>query len=572
VLDAVIRGGQVVDGTGAAPLRADIGIERDRIVVIGAVEGDAATTIDATGKVVAPGFVDVHTHYDAQVFWDGALTPSPLHGITTAFAGNCGFTIAPLTTDPADGEYLMRMLARVEGMPIEALRTGVPWDWQSSADFFERIDGHLGINAGFMVGHSAIRRAVMGAGAVERESTPDELDQMRTLLRDGLEAGGLGFSTSWSRSHNDSDGHMVPSRYATREELIELSRVVGEFEGTSLEMNPKSGNLEAWTMELMSDMSSAAGRPLNWNLLVVNARGLEECERQLTAGDHAARQGGRVVALTIPVGAGQSRLSFHSGVLFDSMPTWDEVMLLPHDEKLAVFQDPEARRSLDEAAQSPENPTRYLAHWDRLTILDVVADENKQYLGRTIGEIAEAEGRATWDVMCSIALADGLYTGFGLISRPDTDDDWKARAHVWRDPRALVGGSDAGAHLDMMTTAGYPTNMLAAVREYNLMGIEEAVHLLTQGPASLYGLRDRGVLREGWKSDVVVFDPATVDAAPVEMRYDLPGGSGRLINDSIGIDHVLVNGVPIVRDGLLTDARSGALLRSGRDTSNPPLN
>ena len=375
MLDVVIRGGQVVDGTGAAPRRADIGIEGDRIVMIGTVDADAASTIDATGKVVAPGFIDVHTHYDAQVFWDGALTPSPLHGVTTALAGNCGFTIAPLTANPADGEYLMRMLARVEGIPIDALRLGVPWDWRSTAEYFEQVESRLGINAGFMVGHSAIRRAVMGSAAVERESTSDELDSMRALLREGLDAGGLGFSTSWSRAHNDADGHMVPSRYASTHELIELARVLKDHEGTSLEMNPKSGSLEPWTLELLSEMSSVAQCPLNWNLLVVTSRSLEEGERQLEAGDHAARRGGRVVALTIPVGGSELRASFYTGVLFDSMPTWDEVMLLPQDEKLAVFRDPEARRRLDEAAQRPDNPTRYLAHWDRLTILDAVARE-----------------------------------------------------------------------------------------------------------------------------------------------------------------------------------------------------
>src|SRR4051794_27603853 len=224
--DILIKGGDLVDGTGSARRRADVAIQGDRVVAIGDVDsgmaGDAATTIDATGKVVTPGFVDVHTHYDAQVFWDGALTPSPLHGVTTALAGNCGFTIAPLSDDAADGDYLMRMLARVEGMPLESLREGVPWNWKTTAEYFDQIEGRLGINAGFMVGHSAMRRVVMGDESIVREAKADELDAMRALLRAGLEAGALGFSSSWARTHNDAEGHMVPSRFATRDEIVGL--------------------------------------------------------------------------------------------------------------------------------------------------------------------------------------------------------------------------------------------------------------------------------------------------------------------------------------------------------------
>jgi N-acyl-D-aspartate/D-glutamate deacylase len=571
VLDLVIRGGTFVDGTGAPARPADVGIVGDQVVEIGTVETDAVTTIDATGKIVAPGFVDVHTHYDAQVFWDGALTPSPLHGVTTVFAGNCGFSVAPLTADPSDGEYLVRMLARVEGMPIEALHSGVAWDWTSSADYFAQVEPRLGVNAGFMVGHSAIRRAVMGADATRRESTPEELAKMQALLREGIEAGGMGFTTSWSRAHNDAEGQMVPSRYATREELVELARIAGEYEGTSLEINPKLGELEPWTVELMTAMSVAAQRPINWNLLVVTARTAAHAGRQLEADDVAAAAGGRIVALTSPVGDGQLRVSFHSGVLFDSMPGWDEVMQLPHDQKVAVFRDADARRRLDEAAQGPDNALRHLAHWRRWTILDVRTPENQQYVGRTIGEIAEAEGGDPWEVLCEIALRDDLYTGLVQLGRPSTAEDWQARTAVWRDRRALVGGSDAGAHLDMMSTAGYTTHMLAAVRNFGLMDVAEAVHLLTQVPAVFYGLRDRGVLREGWKADVVVFDAATVAPAAEVMRYDLPAGAGRLVSDAIGVEHVVVNGTPLVRDGALTDARPGALLRSGQDTMSPRL-
>src|ERR1700677_1091879 len=214
MLDAVFWGGTVGEGTGSPGRRADVAIKGDRIVKIGSVDDPARITIDARGKLVTPGFIDVHTHFDAQVFWDGALTPSPLHGVTTALAGNCGFSIAPLSDDPADGEYLMRMLARVEGMPLESLREGVPWNWKSTGDYLAAIEGRLGINAAFMVGHSALRRVVMGRDSSARAATDEEQASMDRLLRDGLEGGGLGFSSSWARTHNDAEGDMVPSRYA----------------------------------------------------------------------------------------------------------------------------------------------------------------------------------------------------------------------------------------------------------------------------------------------------------------------------------------------------------------------
>jgi N-acyl-D-aspartate/D-glutamate deacylase len=572
MLDVVIRGGDVIDGTGAPRRRADVGVKGDRVVEIGTIEGDAAKVIDASGKVVTPGFVDVHTHFDAQVFWDGALTPSPLHGVTTALAGNCGFTIAPLSDRADDGEYLMRMLARVEGMPLESLREGVPWSWKSTAEYFDAIDGTLGINAGFMVGHSALRRIVMGPEASAREATPDELAAMQQLLRAGLEAGGFGFSSSWARTHNDADGHMVPSRYASRHEIIELCRVVGEYPGTSLEFIPMVGpRFEPWAVELMTDMSNAAQRPLNWNVMVVSAANLGDCKAKLTAGDYARERGAKVVALTVPMTFGV-RLSFRSGFVLDAMPEWESVMLLPPAEKLAVFRDPAGRARLDELAQSPKNPMGMLANWADKVIFDVVAPENEQYRGRLVGDIAKELGRDPWNVLCDIAVADELHTSFGAIPVVETDEDWKARIEVWRDERAVIGASDAGAHLDLLASFNYATELLGkAVRQRRLLSLEEAVHLLTDVQATLYGLDGRGRIETGAYADLVVLDPATVGSHDVGMRFDLPGGAGRLYAEADGIEHVLVNGTPIVQDAKLTPERSGTLLRAGRDSSTPAL-
>ncbi len=570
--DLIIKDGDVIDGTGAARRRADVGIRDGRIAAIGELGGDAATVIDAAGKVVAPGFVDVHTHFDAQIFWDSALTPSPLHGVTTVFAGNCGFTIAPLSDDPSDGEYLMRMLARVEGMPLESLRDGVPWgSWKTTGEYFDAIDGNLGVNAGFMVGHSAMRRVVMGAESTVRVATDDELAAMSRLLHEGLEAGGLGFSSSWARTHNDAEGHMVPSRYASREELIALCAVTGQHDGTSLEFIPMVGPFEPWAVDLMADMSVAAQRPLNWNILTVNAAMADAGRAKLTAGDVARERGGKVVALTIPHSF-PVRLSFASGFVLDAVPGWEEAMLLPRAEKLALFRDKTARDQLNAVAQSPGNPMGQLTNWSTKMIYDVVAPENEQYEGRLVGDIAAEQGRDPWDVLVDIVLADDLLTSFGTVVVPESDDDWKARLEFWRDKRAVIGASDAGAHLDLLASFNYATVLLGtAVREKQLLGLEEAIHLITDVPAQLYGLVDRGRLQEGWHADIVVLDPATVQSDDVAMRFDLPGGAGRLCADAQGIEHVLVNGAPIVRNGELTGERNGTLLRSGRDTRTPSL-
>jgi N-acyl-D-aspartate/D-glutamate deacylase len=571
MLDIAIRGGHVIDGSGSARRLADVGILGERIVAVGQVD-EAVEEIDARGKVVSPGFIDVHTHFDAQVFWDGQLTPSPLHGVTTALSGNCGFTIAPLSADDADSDYLMRMLARVEGMPLETLQTAVPWGtWASTSEYLDAIDGRLGINAAFMTGHSAMRRTVMGQSSTTGVASADQLAAMQRLLHEGLEAGAIGFSSSWARTHNGDDGRMVPSRYASKDEVLALCSVLREHEGTSLEFIPMVGAFEPWAVDLMAEMSVAAQRPLNWNVMVVRASNLVASMDRLEASSEATRQGGKVVGLTIPMSVA-TRLSFASGFVLDAVPGWEKVMLLPRAEKLAVLADPVGRRRLDEAARQPSNPLPAITDWSTKLIYDVVAPENEQYRGRYVGEIAGEEGRDPFDTLCDIAVADELLTSFGTPTPADTKADWEARLAIWRDERSVIGGSDAGAHLDLLATFNYATVMLEeAVRHYEVLSLEEAVHLLTDVQAQLYGIRKRGLVTKGWFADLVVFDPFQVGSQQVSMRFDLPGGAGRLYAGANGIDHVLVNGAPVVTHGELTGALNGRLLRSGRDTATASL-
>jgi N-acyl-D-aspartate/D-glutamate deacylase len=561
MLDSKIVGGDVIDGTGGPRRRADIGIRDGRVVTLGDVAEDATRTIDASGRVVAPGFVDIHTHYDAQAFWDPALTPSPLHGVTTVVGGNCGFTIAPLEMTQAD--YLMRMLARVEGMPLESLAAGVPWDWRTFGEYLDRLDGTLAVNAGFLVGHSAIRRVVMGDRASEVAIDRD-VDAMGRLLGDSLAAGGLGFSSSQAPTHNDGDGNPVPSRAATRDELLALCRVVRNHPGTTLEFIPTVGPFADEHVELMTDMSLAANRPLNWNVLVVGA-GSDSYKQQLGASDRAEERGARVLALTVPV-VMQLHLNFRSGFIFDALPGWGPTMALPPEEKVRALADPATRKRLREGAESDSGLFRAMLQWDRLRIGETFAPENEGLTGRTVGDVARERGGDPFEVLLDVAVADELRT---VILPPATGDDaesWRLRAAVWRDPRAVVGASDAGAHLDMLATFMYTTSLLAAARRHELLSLEEAVRLLTDVPARLYGLRDRGRLVEGSSADVVVFDAARVAPGPVHTRNDLPAGAGRLYAEAEGIDHVLVNGVEVVRERRVTGERPGTLLRSGRDT------
>ncbi|MGI9603006.1 MAG: N-acyl-D-amino-acid deacylase family protein, partial [Acidimicrobiales bacterium] len=408
MLDVVIRGGTIVDGSGGPAQPADLGIRDGRIVAIGSIDEEAVETVDATGKIVAPGFVDVHTHYDAQAFWDGTLSPSPYHGVTSVVGGNCGFSIAPLAPDA--GPYLMKMLSRVEGMPLESLEEGVPWSWQSFGEYLDLLEGGLSVNAGFMVGHSAIRRSVMGERAVGHEATDDELAQMVELLRTSLAEGGFGFSSTISSTHNDFDGNPVPSRHASKEEMLTLARQVRDFEGTTVEFLPGVG----WGEEeanYMADLSLAANRPVNWNVMAPTAQNAAGAYKQLAATDIARERGAEVIALTVPQPM-TIRINLDSGFVFDALHNWAPFFRLSKAEKLAFLDDPAKRKQFGEDAQHPDSPMRRLANWEYFTV-DQVRDESlARYRGRRVGEIAEEEGKTPFDAMIDIAVADDLQTYF----------------------------------------------------------------------------------------------------------------------------------------------------------------
>lgn len=567
-LDLLITGAEVIDGTGAPRRAADIGIKDGRIVEIGHIASTAAEVVECEGLMVCPGFIDVHTHFDAQLFWDPYLTPSSLHGITTVVGGNCGFSIAPLA--PSTADYIAKMLSRVEGMPLESLRAGVPWDWYTTSDYLDRVEPNLALNVGFMVGHSPIRCLVLGEDATRRAATSGEIDQMAELLRAGLAAGGLGFSSSWGPTHLDASGTPVPSRFATREELLALSAVCSEFPGTSLEFIPRRGpGLDDDSIDLMTAMSAAARRPLNWNSLRVEAANVDQAFADLRAGEQARQHGGEVVALTMPMKS-RGRFSFHTAFVLDGLPGWGEVMSLPVEARTRQLADPAVRRALAAGAVDAPDAMRWITDWGSKVIAETFDPDLKHYEGRVVGDIASDEGKTAFDALLDIVVADGLRSTFSLAANEMSEDDWAAAVSVWRDGRAVIGASDAGAHLDFTANYDYPVYVLEhAVRRHRALAIEEAVHYLTEVPARLYGMRDRGRLDIGTWADLVVIDPESIGSGPISTRFDLPGGAGRLYAEPTGVRRVYVNGRSIVEDGVLTGAQPGHLLRGGRDTGTP---
>lgn len=567
MLDYLIAGATVVDGTGRPAFRGDVAVRGGRIVAVGRTDEPAARTLDAGGLVVAPGFVDPHTHYDAQLFWDPLASPSNVHGVTTVIAGNCGFTLAPLRE--ADADYTRRMMAKVEGMPLAALESGLPWNWETFAEYLDALEGNLGVNAAFLVGHCALRRYVMGPDAVGGAATDAQLDAMARELHAAIEAGGLGLSTTLSSTHSDGDGNPVASRHASREELLALCRVVGEHPGTTLE-GIVQGCLDTFSddeIDLLVAMTVAARRPLNWNVLTVDAAVPERIPRQLSASDRAREAGGRIVALTMPVLVPMN-MSFANYCALFMLPGWSEVMGLPIPERMAKLRDPAVRRGMLERARSPEAGVfRRLADFGRYVIGDTFSPANAGLKGRRVADIARERGLEPFDALVDIVLNDELRTVLWPMPTDNNPESWELRRRVWLDDRVLLGGSDAGAHLDRMCGAPYPTRFLGdMIRGRRLVELEKAVQLLTDAPARLFGLRHRGRIAEGWHADLVVFDPDEVGADDATLVDDLPGGSVRLTAGSRGVVRVLVNGIETVVDNRPTGATPGTVLRSGRDT------
>jgi N-acyl-D-aspartate/D-glutamate deacylase len=550
--EIVIRGGTVVDGTGAPGRPADVAVQGGRIVGVG---DDLRGTreLDASGQVVAPGFIDIHTHYDAQVFWDPALTPSAYHGVTTVVAGNCGFSIAPVRPDGV--ELLARTLQHVEDMSFDTLAAGVPWDaFESFTGYLDAIDERgVGLNYSCYVGHTAVRLYAMGPDAYERAATPGELATMQEIVADAMAGGAAGFATSASPTHNGAGGRPVPSRVADLAELEALMMPVRDAGRGVIAMLPGG----VVSNEEMFDLQRKVGRPFTWTALLTVA-GFPYHEGVIDEHDAAWAEG---VEVWPQVSC--RPLVFQMNLLepftLNMRESFAKLMDTPLAERIAAYRDPAWRAAAWEelSGKVPGLPL----NWPAISVAE--SDTRPDLVGRGIVDIAAERGVTPLDAMLDIALDDDLHTRFSSVLANNDE-----AGIAWLLPRdhVLLGLADSGAHVSQLCDACFATDLLGSwVRDREVMSLERAIHKLTAEPAMVYGLDDRGVIAAGKAADIVVFDPETVAPGPLRRIHDFPANGERLVADApTGVTHTLVNGVPTRVDGaqvVFGDRLPGAVLR-----------
>jgi N-acyl-D-aspartate/D-glutamate deacylase len=560
--DLVIKNGTIVDGSGLPRYRADVGIRHGRIVTIGRIRERAREVIDADGQVVAPGFVDGHTHMDAQIFWDPLGTSSCWHGITSVVMGNCGFTLAPCAA--ADKHLVVRNLQRAEDIPPEAMEAGIDWRWTTFPEFLDCLAAlPKGINYAGYIGHSALRTYVMGERAFDGPAGEDDLEAMARELRDAIRAGAIGFTTSRSPAHETPDGRPVASRLAAWDEVRRLVGVMGEtnagiFElaGEGVDRAPGDPGLRDYHVRLR-DLAVETGRPITFG--VFSRRGVPDVWRAyLALLDETAAAGGRMFA-QVHTRSLSALLSFRTQLPFDRLPVWRELRALPLDEQRRRLRDPAVRRRLVDASgerdgRRPVGTEARPADYDWLLVFDTVEGPH-----RTVAEVARERGQHPAETMIDLALARDLDLFF---LQPIANEDQDYALELMRHPRAVTTFSDSGAHVSQLMDSSLQTHLLSHwVRRKQAFTLEQAVRMLTLVPATLWGFSDRGLVREGFAADLVVFDPDTIAAEMPEVVDDLPAGARRLVQRTRGIAATVVNGEVLLRDGKHTGALPGRLLR-----------
>jgi N-acyl-D-aspartate/D-glutamate deacylase len=555
--DLIVRNGMIVDGSGFSRYRADVGVKDGRITEIGRIRATAERTIDAEGQFVAPGIIDLHTHYDAQPFWDRLCTSSIWHGVTTVLTGNCGLTLAPLR--PEHREAMLATFCCVEDLPLRSLAGVLPWTWETFDEYLKAIDIGLGLNMMPLVGHNPLRLSAMGQAAWERTATEDETRVMQDLLRASMEAGAWGWSTTNSPTHAGTKGEPVPSRLAANEERVALGRAMGEYNrGISEILPPSITQPDEADRQHLIDVAQTSGRPVFFLVFDAQSRSWVEA---------ATQQGARLVALlrAIPF---NPRFTLRKTTFFSNLDVWDVMMARPVEARLTTMADPDRRPELREAAMQrqrrrPGVPGRFIP-WGSLVVSKVTLARNRPLEGRRLTQLAEETGKHVADVMLDLAVEEKLETEFQLQSRPPEND--AALADYVRSGHALPSQSDAGAHLNTnYCTAGESSWVLGEwVRERGLLSLEDAIRRYTFQPARIMGLSDRGLVREGLTADLMVFDLARIGVKDDEVSRDGPGGTPRRVQGAEGVSHVIVNGKVVLDHGHHTGAFPGRVLRASR--------
>ena len=554
----VISGGTVVDGTGAAGFPADVAFADGTIIAVGdnlAAAYPDAEVVDATGKVVAPGFIDIHTHFDAQVFWDPALTPSCFHGVSTVVAGNCGFSIAP--THPHDRELIANTLEKVEDMDPASLNAGIPWEFETFPEYLDTVERRGAVlNYAAYIGHTALRIYVMGADASRRTASNDEIATMATMVREAVEAGACGFATSFAITHLGADGQPIPSRWADRAELAALCRAAGDGGRSVIGINGASADLN---FAQMYDLQLEVGVPFTYTAVLTTSTGahLKAMEVHRDGLAKGAQVWPQVTCRPLSFS-----MTMVEPFTLNTSPIFAELMPKSLDERRSAYADPAWRDRVREGWASGSGlPPR----WDTYEIMESSA--HPDLVGRRLLDVAAEQSKEPFDALLDLAVAEPdmrLIRVKAVLANDDRD----GVAMLLNEPGCTLGLSDAGAHVGQLCDAPLPTDLLGTwVRDRHVLSLEDAVHKLTKVQADLFGFDDRGEIATGKAADIVVFDPATVAPGPLRRVRDFPANAERLTADApVGMDRLYVNGTPVIVDGKLQDdavtERPGKVLRT----------
>jgi N-acyl-D-amino-acid deacylase len=563
VYDLLVKNGRIIDGSGMPSYHGDVAIAGGKIVELGRLSGPSRRTLDVDGLAIAPGFIDNHCHYDAQVTWDPLCTFSCHHGATTVIIGNCSLTLAPVKA--ADREKLAGMLSYVEAIPMEVLQAGVPWNWESFPDYMQAIGGRLGVNVGALIGHSAVRLYAMGEACQERAATDDELEVMRRVVREALEAGALGLSITRNMNHFDISGRRIPAACAPESELFALVEVLRRA-GTGV-IQCGGGTNPELKDRLMTRLAEACGRRVMYNTLLEQARSPGKWREHLAAVEETGRRGIRAVPLCSPSSIMQ-RFTLENCQVFRGLPTWLPILQASQAEKVRAFRDPQVRERLRAEVDAPLGPeATFSKRWDLMWVEETALPQHRDLEGQSVEDIAKAQAKHPLDAFLDLALAEDLQTVFVL---GEINTDAEAVGQMLRSPYAVIGLSDGGAHVQFQSNVGNSTRLLGYwVREKGIMSLEQAVRRLTFDSATAFGIYDRGLLQPGLAADLVIFDPDTVNPGAQDIVHDFPNGGWRIREQAEGIYCTIVNGQILLENGEHVGAYPGRVLRNALYQARP---
>ena len=554
--DLLLKGGRIYDGSGMPSYNGDVAIRDGKIADIGRLNGGARRTLNVDGLAVAPGFIDPHTHLDAQLFWDPLGTSSCFHGVTSVVVGNCGLSLAP--AKPEDRDAVIKSFVRVEAISRRVLEEGFQWKWTSTAEYLKALDTSLAINAAALIGHIAVRHYVMGEDAVERQATAEEVTAMKQLVRQGMEAGAVGFSTNQNPRHIREDKKPVASRLASDDELGSLLDVLGEMNAGVVQLSGGGADARG-RIAYAAAMARRTGRPVLWQSINHSWSRPDHWKGMLESTAKVMREEGLPIYAMTQAKPFQNRYTLLDAQCFDEFPTWKAAMFGPVAARKQMFADPEVRKKLRAEAVEDQSPSVFPRRWDVIFIDHVKLEKNKSLEKKSVEDVARALGKDGLDCFLDLSLEEDLETRF---VHTNTQGDPEAVCEILKHPAVVIGQSDAGAHMGYDARFGYSTAFLGCwVRDHGIMNLEEAVNKLTFRVASIFGLSDRGLLRPGFAADVVIFDPATINTQEPEYVQDLPGGETRMIQNATGVPHTIVNGEIVIENGAPTGARPGKVLR-----------